>query len=137
MKYYLAIDLGATSGRHVVGYIKDVIDGGEGVAVDATRLRLDKNALLVGTHNVVLHTRDTGSASSGGIEEHPRLLARTERAGHDLFTVGRYLCIALPVGQRLNGGYSLRAEHTRSSDILQRELLSRHHLRDGHEQRGT
>ena len=103
------------------------------MAVDAARLRLYEDALLVGAHDVAIHTADVGTTGGGGIEKHTRLLARAERAGDNLLAVGRNLRITLTVGQRLYSCNALRAEHACGSDVLQRKLLSRHQLRDGHE----
>ena len=97
--------------ERAVLHIIYIIYGREGVAVDAVRLCLDQDGLLVGTHDIAVDAVEAHASGRGYIEEHIRLLARLEEACDDLAGIGRELAVALAVVEGIHAMNSLGGIH--------------------------
>ena len=101
----------------------NIIGGGERVAVDALRLRLDQQPPSVRTHDVAVHACHLRAARRCSVEERAHLLARLERVRHDASSVAAYLRVRLAVGHRPHLRHCLLPEHA-ACDVPQLQFLS-------------
>ena len=82
----------------MVLHVVDVVLGCTAVAVDALRLCLHEDVLLVGRHQVSVDAFQLNAVPDViDVEEHARLLSRPKAMADDALAVGRELAVALAV----------------------------------------
>ena len=114
------VAIGREEGRHLRsalgeafhlarGHIVEVIDSGEGAAIDGAGFGLEKYPLLVGAHDVAVDARDFGGgACLVQVEEDADFLSRLEGRAHNAPPVVGEAGVAFAVVERMHAVEMLR-----------------------------